>query len=300
MKYRPNADATILMVKARRFLSSSNITLWSLIWMAVAAVPYLIFNFMMPHSPRPLWFKIGSYVVTGLALLMATFLCFRNWRHQRVPSGKWVWLLFALATFTYLVGKVILAGRELYWGLPLHGSPADVAFIGFYVLIVWGCSLLMLGCRISLNWQQGIILLSVSAVATAIALQLIDNVGGVLAPVAIPVSSNAWVNQFDRFLQPFAQTFNLFYIMADVVLIIIATILSLGFWGGQLGKTWQIMAQAIACFYIADVRWAYLAKTTGYTSGDFSEIFWIAGILQLGIAAAVEWENSYRVKRLLG
>jgi hypothetical protein len=299
MKYRPNADATILMVKARRWLSSSNITFWSLIWIVAALLPYFIFGLIIPHSTRPIWFKIVTYIFTDLPLLIAVLLCLRNWLHQRVPSGKWVWLLFGLGIFSYLVGEVILSVWELYWGLKLDGSPADLAFIGFYMLMVWGLGLVIAGHRISLSWQQRGLLLLVSAVAIAIAIQLINGASPVIAPVVNHPASNTWVTQFERVLKPFAPTFNLFYILVDVILIILATILSLGFWGGRLGKTWQIVAQGIVCLYIADVRFAYLAKTTGYESGDFMEIFWIAGMLQLGIAAAVEWENSYRVKRLL-
>ncbi len=299
MKYRPNADATILMVKARRFLSSSNITFWSLIWILAASLPYFIFSFVIPDNNRPIWFKIGTYIFTDIDLLIATFLCFRNWRHQRVPSGKWVWLLFGLATFAYLVGEVILSGWELYWGLKPAGSPADLAFMVFYVLMVWGLVQVIASQRLSLNWQQSILLFLVSAGAIAIALQLLSGAETVVPPLANGVPVNTWIAQFDRALKPWAPAFNLLYVIADVSLIILATILSLGFWGGRLGKTWQIVAQGIACLYIADVRFAYLVKTTGYESGDFMEIFWIAGMLQLGIAAAVEWENSYRVKRLL-
>jgi hypothetical protein len=299
MKYRPNADATILMVKARRFLSSSNITFWSLIWIGAAAIAYGIFNWIIPQQAQHLWFKISTYVVTDLALFMATFLCFRNWQHQRVPSGKWVWLLFSVATFSYLVGEIILSLWELYWGLPPHGSPADLAFVGFYILMVWGLGIVVKGQQITLSWPQGLVLLVVSATAMVIALHLLGSAEKIIPSPATYLHSNPWVTQFDRSLKPFAANFNRFYVLADVLLIILATILSLGFWGGRLGKTWQIMAQAIACLYIADLRFDYLSKTTGYTSGDFIEVFWIAGILQLSIAAAVEWENSYRVKRLL-
>jgi hypothetical protein len=203
------------------------------------------------------------------------------------------------ASLYFLGGEIILSLWELYWGLPPHGSPADLAFVGFYILMVWGLGIVVNGQQITLSWPQGILLLLVSATAMAIALQLLGGAEKIIPSPAIYPHNHPWVTQLDRSFKPLAANFNRFYILADVLLIILATILSLGFWGGRLGKTWQIMAQAIACLYIADIRFAYLTKTTGYESGDFIEVFWIAGILQLGIAAAVEWENSYRVKRLL-
>jgi hypothetical protein len=60
-----------------------------------------------------------------------------------------------------------------------------------------------------------------------------------------------------------------------------------------------VMAQALVCICLADVWFAYLAKTASYQSGDLMELFWLAGLLQLSICAALEWENGQRLRRLM-
>jgi hypothetical protein len=209
----------------------------------------------------------------------------------------WTWLLLGSATLIYLIGEVFLLWWEMQWGSRPDGSPADLAFAGFYLLIAWALGLVLVQQHLTLNRQQSIVLIVVSAIATVIALTLVT--GNAIPRLVTPLPSHHWLAPIDRQLQPFTPLFNVFFILMESVLLLMATMLSIGFWSGRLGKTWQIVAQGIACLYVADLRFAYLTKTTGYASGDFMEIFWIAGILQLGIAAAVEWESSYGVKRLL-
>ncbi len=108
-----------------------------------------------------------------------------------------------------------------------------------------------------------------------------------------------WVLAIDRAMQPLVTSFNLFYILCDLILLIFATILFLGFWGGNLGSTWRTIAQAVLCFYIADTWFAYAHnQVQGYESGFIMEVFWIFGIVQFGIAAALEFDNSIRARRL--
>ena len=108
-----------------------------------------------------------------------------------------------------------------------------------------------------------------------------------------------WVLAVDRWMQPVVSTFNLFYVLCDLILLVFAAILFLGFWGGQLGLPWRMTAQAVLCFYIADTWFAYINnQVQGYQSGSIIEVFWVFGIVQFGIAAALEFDNSIRARRL--
>jgi hypothetical protein len=100
-------------------------------------------------------------------------------------------------------------------------------------------------------------------------------------------------------MQPLVSYLNLFYILCDVVLLIFAAILFLGFWGGNLGVPWRVISQAVFCFYIADTWFAYANhQVKGYESGFIMEVFWIFGIVQFAIAAALEFDNSIRARRV--
>jgi hypothetical protein len=122
-----------------------------------------------------------------------------------------------------------------------------------------------------------------------------------LAPKLVKQVSSppGWILAIDRQIQPLVKTFNLFYVLCDAILLILATILYLGFWGGHLGAPWRTIAQGVLCFYIADTWFASATdRMQGYESGSIMEVFWIFGIVQFGIAAALEFDNSIRARRL--
>jgi len=100
-------------------------------------------------------------------------------------------------------------------------------------------------------------------------------------------------------MQPLISTFNSFSVLGDLVLLTFATIRFLGFWGGQLGLPWWMTAQAVWCCYIADTWFADANnQVQGYESGSIMEVFWIFGIVQFGVAAALKFDNSIRARHL--
>jgi hypothetical protein len=75
--------------------------------------------------------------------------------------------------------------------------------------------------------------------------------------------------------------------------------MTIAFWGGRLSNAWQVNAQAITCFYIADMWLAYASNhIEGYQSGFMLEVFWIFGTLLFGIAAAIEFEYMLAQQKL--
>jgi hypothetical protein len=68
-------------------------------------------------------------------------------------------------------------------------------------------------------------------------------------------------------------------------------VMILGFWGGRLSNAWQVNAQAIICFYIADMWYAYAGnQIKDYQGGFMIEVFWIFGAIQFAVAASTEFE----------
>ncbi len=101
-----------------------------------------------------------------------------------------------------------------------------------------------------------------------------------------------WVMFFDGILKPYGQTLNIFYVWCDVVLFSLAIIMILAFWGGRLSHAWQVNAQAIICFYVADMWFAYAGnQIANYQAGFMLEVFWILGGIQFAVAAAIEFEH---------
>lgn len=114
-----------------------------------------------------------------------------------------------------------------------------------------------------------------------------------LAPPAAAPAPDApgWVMFFDGLLKPYGQTLNAFYVWCDVVLFALAIVMILAFWGGRLSNAWQVNAQAIICYYIADMWFAYAGnQIKDYQGGFMLEVFWILGAIQFGVAAGLEFE----------
>ncbi len=294
------------------------------IWSVISLLLYLIFSVVEPGTTRPTWFILTTTWMEEISLIVAGCLCWRNWRSSCIPNGRGVWLFFTIAIFAFGFGNLWFCLWEVLWGLNPAASAGNPWFVLFYLMLIAGVRLAILDREIQLAHQQWLMVLSVATcglivgcwltTATAKAellpttvTPMINLQQGTVAreavnlPIVTPQhdSTPKWVLDVDRAMQPLVTTFNLFYILCDLVLLIFATILLLGFWGGNLSLPWRTIAQAVLCFYIADTWFAYANnRVQGYTSGSIMEVFWIFGIVQFGIAAALEFDNSIRSRRL--
>jgi hypothetical protein len=316
------------------WLRGEYITYGGIIWSIVSAVLYLNFSVVDAHHARPIWFILATTGLEELGLLIAGYLCWRNWQSPDVPTGRAVWLLFAIAIFAFFGGNLWFCLWEVQWGLDPAASAGNVFFVLFYLILIAGMRLAILDRDVQLARLQWAIVLGVAAIgltigcwlttisaraitlppttAVAITQDLADspltdetNLPTLQSPAIDNSSAIAsahppdWVLAIDRSMHPLITTFNLFYVLCDLVLLIFSTILLLGFWGGQMGLPWRMTAQAVLCFYIADTWFAYANdRVQGYESGSIMEVFWIFGIVQFGIAAALEFDNSIRARRL--
>jgi hypothetical protein len=316
------------------WLRGEYITYWGIIWSIVSAVLYLNFSVVDAHHARPIWFILATTGLEELGLLIAGYLCWRNWQSPDLPTGRAVWLLFAIAIFAFFGGNLWFCLWEVLWGLDPAASAGNVFFVLFYLILIAGMRLAILDRDVQLARLQWAIVLGVAAIgltigcwlttiparaitvppSTAVAIMqdladayLLDetNIPTLQLPAIGKSNSIAsahppdWVLAIDQSMHPLITTFNLFYVLCDLVLLIFSTILLLGFWGGQMGLPWRMTAQAVLCFYIADTWFAYANdRVQGYESGSIMEVFWIFGIVQFGIAAALEFDNSIRARRL--
>jgi hypothetical protein len=318
----------------QNLLKGENITYWGLIWSAITLVLYLTFSVVEPGTTRPVWFILATTGMEEVGLVIAGCLCWRNWQSQYIPNGRAVWLLFSIATFAFFVGNLWFCLWELLWGLDPAASAGNPWFVLFYLMLIAGVRLAILDRDVQLARQQWMMVVSVATFGLIIGCWLTTGMARAefVPPTATPIvrlqgdaiagirnpaqeftpltlahrttdnqrkSVPTWVVAIDRSMQPLVTTFNLFYILCDLVLLIFATILFLGFWDGHLGVPWRTIAQAVLCFYIADTWFAYANnQVQGYESGSIMEVFWIFGIVQFGIAAALEFDNSIRARRL--
>jgi hypothetical protein len=110
---------------------------------------------------------------------------------------------------------------------------------------------------------------------------------------AEPINAPDWVLSVEKMLEPFAKPLNLFYIVADVFLLIIATTLLMAFWGGRFAQSWRMIAAATFCLYISDVWFKYAqSQIKDYQSGGLLEVGWVFCGALFAIGATLEYSLS--------
>lgn len=315
------------------WLRGEYVTYWGIIWSVLALILHLNFGIIDVDSKQPTWFVLTTIGFEEIGLMVAGLLCWRNWQSEYIPSGRGVWLLFAIAMFAFFMGNLCFCSWELVWGLDPAASAGNLFFGLFYLMLIGGVRLAMLDRDVELAKPQWLAVASIATIGLIIGCWLTTLSATAESPPALtpqvslqansnlpiettlitskPLSSapslpatNAieppiWVFAIDRWMQPLVSTFNLFYVLCDTILLIFAAMLFLGFWGGHLGLPWRTTAQAVLCFYVADTWFAYANnRVQGYQSGSIMEVFWVFGIVQFGIAAALEFDNSIRARRL--
>jgi hypothetical protein len=309
--------------------SKQNVLYWAFGWAAVSLLTYILFSGPPQATDRPQWYRFfTAYVLQNGPSLVAGLLCIRNGLSRRMPSGSKVWLLMGIAILAYLVGNIFFSSWELLWHLNSTGSLGDPFFCIFYICLSLAMLISIASKRVQLKIYQWLIVGGISLYAATLVVWILkppaaitpdsstpssqiqaaanntDSVAPISAPALKEPATEAqtqvpeWVMFFDGILKPYGQTLNIFYVWCDVVLFALAIVMILAFWGGRLSHAWQVNAQAIICFYVADMWFAYAGnQIKDYQVGFMLEVFWILGGIQFAVAAAIEFEHMLAKKQ---
>ncbi|MGL5510906.1 MAG: hypothetical protein ACRDB1_14895 [Microcoleaceae cyanobacterium] len=321
----------------KNIFAARTVVIAGIIWAVLALLFFLLFSVPLPGEDLPFWYSIGTYVFELGAYFAASVLCFRNWRSPLMVSGRNVWLGLGLGMFCYFLGGLVFGWWELAWELDPSLSVADIFYLLSYIFLLWGMTLAVTSKRLNLELWQWAVLGGVAVAGTAFAIWVASpTLFGLLpeqtkAPIeevvpapaanktspakAPPITKDAepaeveeeaeepskapqWVLDLDNKLEPFAYAVNLFYIIGDVFLLIIATALLLAFWGGRFSQSWRMIAAATFSLYIADMyfKWADSRSQGEYESGGLLEVFFVFTAILFGIGAVLEFDISTRAR----
>ncbi|MGB6298730.1 MAG: hypothetical protein WBF90_21470 [Rivularia sp. (in: cyanobacteria)] len=267
---------------SKSWFNTQNILGANIAWGVLALLYFLLFSAEVPGADgelkRASWYITGTNIFEGLAYLGAGILCLRNWRSRQIVSGRIVWLLFGIGMLSYCLGGIIFGVIEIILKQDPTPSVADIFFVVTYLLVGIGMVLAVASRRINLEGWQWIIVFAIAAFGSALAW-------------LISQPSSEETNTIVTFL-------NWFYVVSDVLLLIIATSLLLAFWGGRASLPWQMIAVATFSLYIADI-WAKWAETkvANYESGGLLEVGWVLSGVLFGMGAALEFEASSKRSR---
>ena len=121
------------------------------------------------------------------------------------------------------------------------------------------------------------------------------------APAEAKEPAPPWALSLEETLKPLKPYVQGYYIVCDVLLLIIAATLLLAFWGGRFAQSWRMIAAAAFSLYIADIWFKYATThLKDYQSGGFLEVFWVFSGVLFGIGAALEHDLSSRARSRAG
>ena len=278
-------------------------------WAVLALLFFLLFSTIPAGDEgRPLWYSIGTFVFGLVANVGAGILCLRNWRSPQVVSGRTVWLAIGIGMLSYAIGDLLFGCWELVWGLDPDVSLGDMFYLLTYICLGWGMVLAVVSKRLNLEKWQWAVLIGIAAAGIALAVWLSISPEGVemttattealTADVAeVANSAPAFIETIDNTLSNYAYYVGLFYVVADVFLLIIATALLLAFWGGRFSQSWQMIAAGTFSLYIADMWFKYAERLADYQSGSLLEVFWVFSPVLFGIGAVLEYHISTRSRQ---
>ncbi|HEY9907822.1 MAG TPA: hypothetical protein V6D18_09435 [Thermosynechococcaceae cyanobacterium] len=109
-----------------------------------------------------------------------------------------------------------------------------------------------------------------------------------------------WAVSMENLLRPLKDPVNLFYLLCDLFLLVLATMLLLAFWGGRFSQSWRMIAAAAFCLYIADTWFKYATRDPNYQTGSLPEVFWVFTGVLFGIGAVLEYDVSSRARSRSG
>ena len=139
------------------------------------------------------------------------------------------------------------------------------------------------------------------AVSAPVTPQLEPQPVSVPAKVTSPSDAAAqppeWATAMGETLKPLKPFLDWYYVISDILLLIMATTLLLAFWGGRFAQSWRMIAAAAFSLYIADIWFKFATNyDPNYQSGSLPEVFWVFSGVLFGIGAALEYDLSSRTR----
>ncbi len=296
-----------------------------------AVLFFLLFGSSPGDGGYPKWYIQGTTLLELLAFLVATVLCLRNAFSPTLVSSRKVWVGIGLGMLCYFIGNLFFAYWESILEREPDVSPGDLFYILSYLFLMVSMGMAVFERRLNLEAGQYGIIAAVGAIGVVMAVllatisadpaptvqlnpfqmppaiaqlpitappltPLITQAPPKAAPKVAPVpeiKAPGWVIAIEELLNPFKTLLSFLYLIADTVLLIIATSLFLAFSGGRFAQSWRMIAAGTFCLYIADAWFKFAtARLPNYQSGGFFEVGWVLSAVLIGLGAALEYSAS--------
>jgi hypothetical protein len=294
-----------------QFWKKENVIKYSVVWAIISVLTYVIFSGPMSGVDRPSWYRfLTAYPLQMVPVFVSSLLCLHNGLNKETKDKKRPWIIIGIALMCFFVGNLFFSSWELLWHLNSTGCLGDPFFVAFYVLLLAAILMVIWQRKIRPNRWQLLVIAMIAAYSIILANVILEPVAlKPVTPVAVTATTEStetkppepafapdvpgWVQLADRTIKPYGKSLNVFYVWCDVCLFCLSVAIIFDCWGSRLARSWQFTAQAVFFIYIADAWYAYAGnRIADYQAGFMIEVCWILGMLQFGIAAAIEFEQS--------
>ncbi|AFY71042.1 hypothetical protein Pse7367_2789 [Thalassoporum mexicanum PCC 7367] len=266
--------------KSSSLLPTQYVVLGGIIWAVLSLLFYLLFSpptvEVNGELLRPGWYRIGTYIFQTVAIAVSCLLCIRNWQGRKVMSGANVWLTIGLGVFSWGLGNLIFGYMELGMGLePTPPAIPDIFFVLTYVFLSIGMVSAVISRKLNLDLKQWLIVALVGAAGIIAAGYITFFAGNPSGGIT-----------FD----PATMLLTL-YALGDILILIVAAMLLLAFWGGRFAQSWRLLGAAGVFMFVGDLGFSLASTAETYQSGEPIEFFWILAFVLFGMAAALEHDQ---------
>jgi len=240
----------------------------SIFFVFLFLIPFFIFlsvefsNFKN-EALYPIFYQISE----GIALIIAVYYFLKIEKKWRGWLG---WFLVVLSLVFLFIADSIWNFYAIFRGeeAPFPGI-SDIFYVLFYVFafvfLVYFIRLLKLEFDPSEKFFISIIFLVIFVL--------------LLQGILIPIFGSKEMDFWEKFL-------NIFYILGDFVLILLAFMLLMKLWGGKVAKNYIYFVLAVSLTTIADVIFVYIFKNYGIS--NWADLFYLASFLLLACAIISE------------
>jgi hypothetical protein len=277
--------------------SKSNLSTIILIGSIWATVTF--FFSIFAYSPlldreTPTWVGIANTILEEVAFFASGWLCLINCFCRRLLSDRTIWLFLGLGLILQAIANLFFRYWEIILQRDANISLGDPFYIASYIFLLLGITRAIKYRGLGLSIKQHLILESVAVFAVWLAWMSVkpNEISSVarVSSSAIPVP--AWVIAVENALAPIINFLNFSYVLADVILAILATGLILSFWGGRFSRTWLAIALGSFVLYIADIWYAVHAARTDTEPVGLINSLWTISAVLFGIGAAIEYDTA--------
>ncbi|MGB9768201.1 MAG: hypothetical protein ACPL08_04695 [Dictyoglomus turgidum] len=240
----------------------------SIFFLILFMVPFLILlsiegKLLKNESLYPLFYQIAEI----LSLIIAIYYFSKI---GRVWRGWLGWLFVVLSLVLLFIADSIWNFYAIFKGeeAPFPGI-SDIFYMLFYVFAFVFLIYFIRLLRLEFDASEKFLILLISLLFLVLLVQ------GIL----IPVLRSQEMTILSKIL-------NIFYIVGDFILIILAFMLIVKLWGGKVAKNYSYFILAISLTTIADILFVYIFRDYGIS--NWADIFYLASFLLLAYSIVRE------------